>query len=172
MGNLLLSVGIFFLGLGWTLFYRPSWILYLNKIVREKLFNDGDMLLERRKKGLLFLLLAMISFYVGYDTQSYRPSTVNAHLVSTDRLLYKSLQYLYSKQYQKSKTLCEKVLAQDPRNVEALYQLGATQLLMGEVQEGSHTWGRAVHLAPKSSEAEQLKKLIQAEKGQLLSLAQ
>ncbi len=172
MGKLLLVIGIFFLGLGWTLFYRPSWLLYFNKIVREKLLNDGEMLLERRKKGFLFVLLAVISLYVGYDYQSYRSPSAPVGIVSTDRLLYKSLQHLYSKQYQKSKFLCEKILVQDPGNVDALYQLGAAQILMGEVKEGSHAWRKAAHLEPQSTEAEQLIKLIKTEKGQLVSFAQ
>lgn len=167
MGSILILIGILFLGFGWTLLYKPAWILYLNKIIREKLFNDGEMLLERRKKGFLFVLLAVIFLATGYDQQSYRSSRMTTRVVSTDRLLYKSLQHLYDKQYQKSRALCERVLAQDPGNVRALYHLAAAQILMGDLNQGTMLWAKAAAMHPSSSEAQSLKKLIRTEKGQL-----
>ncbi len=169
MGNLLLAAGFFFIGLGFILLYKPHWILYINKIVRDKLFNDGDMLLERKKKGFLFLLLAIISFSVGYDYQTNHLRNRSARFISEDRLLYTSLLCLYDKQYEKSKSLSEKVLREDPQNAEALYQMGAAQILLGETGKGVALWQKAAQLAPHSAEAVQLKKFIQTEKGALAS---
>ncbi|MBI2118839.1 MAG: tetratricopeptide repeat protein [Elusimicrobia bacterium] len=160
MTYLIFILAVFFLLLGFTFFYRPAWIARFNKFVRDRLLNDSILLLERRKKGILFLLISALFFYMGYFLEHYRPSRLSYRLLSNDRLLYQSLVNLHSQRYWWSKKLCERVLSKDPNNSQALYQLGATYVLMNMPQEGEKVWQRALELEPNSPDAENLRKLV------------
>lgn len=60
-----IAVGVlsFLLGLGYL--YRPDLIERMNAIIREYLLNDAYIALERKKWGLLFLLLGILFLYMG-----------------------------------------------------------------------------------------------------------
>lgn len=169
MTYLIFSLAVFFLLLGFTFFYRPAWIARFNKFVRERFFNDSILLLERRKKGVLFLLIAVLFFYMGFFLEHYRPSRLSYRLLSNDRLLYQSLVHIHSQRYWWSRKLCERVLSKDPNNSQALYQLGVTCVLMNNPQEGERYWQRALALDPNSSQAENLRKLVSSLKADAVS---
>ncbi|MBI2915885.1 MAG: tetratricopeptide repeat protein [Elusimicrobia bacterium] len=163
----LTALSLLFLGL--VFFYRPNWVLYFNRVLREKFLNDSLVLLNRRKKGVFFLLLSSIFFYWGYLLSQYRPSRLSQKIISTDRLLYQSMRHLDDQQYEKSKSLCERVLSRDPNNADALYHLGAAHLLLNNQAQGESFWNKAVELDPRSSEASRLRGLITRTKGQVVS---
>lgn len=159
--SLIFTLGLFFLLLGLIFFYKHHWLLEVNKWVREMVFNDSLVLLDRHKKAALFLLIAGLFFYWGYHREHYTISILSDRLISTDRLLYQSLNHLYAKRYNQAKTLCERVLKREPNNAEALYRLAAAQFLMDDIRSGSTNWLKAYKLDPKSEEAARLKILIQ-----------
>ena len=57
--------GAFFLALGMGYLYRPDLIARVIAVIRQTLLNDSHIVLERKKWGLFFLLLALLSFYLG-----------------------------------------------------------------------------------------------------------
>jgi len=59
------ACGLFFLLLGLGYLYRPDLVARILVAVRETLLNDAHIALERRKWGLFFLLLSLLSFYFG-----------------------------------------------------------------------------------------------------------
>ncbi|MBI5623460.1 MAG: hypothetical protein HY924_06765 [Elusimicrobia bacterium] len=60
-------VGLFFLLLGLGYLYRPGLIQRMNEFIREQLFNDARISLERRKWGIFFLLLSLLFIYMGWQ---------------------------------------------------------------------------------------------------------
>ena len=160
LNALIILCGLTFLAGGWAFFYKPEWIMLVNKIVRERIFNDSHILMERRKKGVLLLLLSIIFFYGGYHRMEYSYSRFSEKLVSNDLLLYQALRHLQLRQYDNARTLCEHVLVRDPDNAEALYQLGAAQTLLGRPADGAKTWNRAMQLEPNYKMIKYLRGLV------------
>jgi hypothetical protein len=58
------GIACFLLGLGYL--NRPDLIERMNAFVRETLFNDAHLALERRKWGVFFLLVSLLFVYLGY----------------------------------------------------------------------------------------------------------
>jgi tetratricopeptide (TPR) repeat protein len=153
MNIFLLAIGTFFLIVGVLFFYKHQWLLTLNRILRETLLNDQFVLLERRKKAFLFLLVAGLIYFLTYQRWGEK-------IFSTDRLLYQSLNYLYSGDFVKAKIFSEHALSRDSKNARALYLLAAAQLLSNEIKAGSKTWQKAAQIAPDSTDAKTLKALV------------
>ncbi len=143
----------FFLILGLFFFYRPKWIISINKFARDRIFNDNLILLERRKKGVFFLLIAALLFYWGHHRSHYVHSPMSEKIISSDRLLYQSLQHLEDMQLDEAKMLCADAVARDPRNVEALYQLAAIAYVMHDAEQAKIYWSKASALDPGSPHA-------------------
>ena len=61
------GAGCFFFMLGLGYLYRPDLIERMNAFLRETLFNDAYLALERRKWGVFFLLLSLLFLYLGYS---------------------------------------------------------------------------------------------------------
>ena len=159
------NVLLFFLAtssliLGLVFIYKPTLLIRFNKIARERFFNDNIILLERRKKGVLFILLFFIFLYWGYYRFQYVRMDLDHNLISTSRLLYQSLQHLQSRQYETAIMLCEKVLAREPDNTEALLQKGASHLLLGNPSQAQKCWAKADKIDPDSPKSERYKLLV------------
>ena len=165
MLNVLIFFGAFgslIAGLGFI--YKPVWLVRFNKIAREKIFADNLILLERRKKGAFFVLLFFIFLYWGYYRSQYSLRYTD-QIISTNRLLYQSLQHLHSRQYAEVKRLCEKVLTREPNNAQALYQMGAVQLLLNDPVAAQRSWSKARALDPNSPNAQSLREWVARLKG-------
>lgn len=61
------ALGVFFFLLGLGYLYRPTLIERLYAVLREYVFNDAHLALERRQWGLFFLLISFLFLYMGYD---------------------------------------------------------------------------------------------------------
>lgn len=160
MNNLIFILALFSLLMGFLLIYMPAWLIRFNKIAREKIFNDDLILSKRRKWGTAWLLIACILLWGGYYRGQYIRTGLTEKLISTDRLLYQSLQHLYSRQYVKAKICAERVLLQEPENADALYQLAAAQFLLNDTVSGEASWTKAEKIAPHSLRAQRLSDLM------------
>lgn len=60
------GAGIFFFLLGLGYLYKPHLIERIYAVMREMVFNDAHMALERRKFGIFFLLISFLFLYMGY----------------------------------------------------------------------------------------------------------
>lgn len=69
----LIPAGIFFFLLGLGYLYRPNAIERINAFLREYVFNDAYIALERRKWGIFFLLVSFLLLYVGYQGMEHLP---------------------------------------------------------------------------------------------------
>lgn len=61
-----LAFGLVFFLLGLGYLYHPRVIERMNAIIRETLLNDAHIALERRKWGMLFLLVSFLFLYTAY----------------------------------------------------------------------------------------------------------
>lgn len=62
--KIVLGLGFLIVSVGYL--YRPVWILKINSWGKALLFNDGHLLLYRRRRGLLFLLTSVLFLYSGF----------------------------------------------------------------------------------------------------------
>jgi hypothetical protein len=62
-------LGFVFLMLGLGYLYRPRLISRVVAAIRDTLLNDAHIALDRKKWGLFFLLLSLLSFYLGIAPQ-------------------------------------------------------------------------------------------------------
>lgn len=60
------GLGCLALGLGYL--YRPDIIERLNAILRDYLFNDAHIALERKKWGAFLLLMSFLFIYMGLSS--------------------------------------------------------------------------------------------------------
>ena len=68
MAVMKLICGIVFLFLGFIYLYRPKLVIKINLYAKEFLFNDTYVLLRKKKIGALFILLAIIAFYMAWTS--------------------------------------------------------------------------------------------------------
>lgn len=156
---LLILASFFCLASGFVFIYKPAAIVKTNQFMREMVFNDKLVLFNRRKKGFFFLLMFILFFYWGYSRLENELAKPFVEMVSTDRLLYESYRHLQDSEYPESRKLCETIIARDPGNADAHYQLGAAHLLMNDPVSAKKTWAAAKFINPNSYEAGRMRKL-------------
>ena len=61
-----LTLGVITAVLGLGYLYRPDIIARMNSFLRDYLFNDAHMALERKKWGAFFLMMGFLLLYMGY----------------------------------------------------------------------------------------------------------
>lgn len=167
MTNTLFTISLFLLLLGILLIYKPSWILFLNRMLREKVFNDSRILSMRRKSAAYSLVLSLIFFWAGYYSGHYTETKITAKVISVDRLLYQSLQHLHFKQYAKAKLLAERVLLDEPENAEALYHLAAAQVFLNDPKSAEITLQKVRKLDHSSPQVQYLAQYVMQAKKNL-----
>lgn len=59
------AAGILFALLGLGYLYRPDLIERMNAVIRDTVFNDAYIALERKKWGMFFLLMSVLFIYMG-----------------------------------------------------------------------------------------------------------
>ncbi len=143
MNTILTFSGLLFVFLGLAYMYRPSWILTINKFARERIFCDARVILERRQKGLLFLLCSVLLFYWSYSRALYSPTRIMDYFVSTDRMFYQARNNFRVGEYGKADRACLKILSREPENSEALYLLAASRYLSGDKSGAEEVWSKA-----------------------------
>lgn len=151
MNTVLSFLGLVLVFTGLTYLYRPSWILVINKFARERVFCDARVLLERRKKGVLMLLCAILFFYWSYYRAHYGSTRVMDSFVSIDRLLYQSHKHFASGDYKDAIQVCNRIIERDPNNLEAYYQLAAARYITGDRAIGDWAWHKAESMNPPGS---------------------
>lgn len=64
-GLIKIAAGILCALLGLGYLYRPDLIGRMNAVIRDTVFNDAYIALERKKWGMFFLLMAVLFIYMG-----------------------------------------------------------------------------------------------------------
>jgi tetratricopeptide (TPR) repeat protein len=146
-----LVIGVVFLLLGWIYLYNPNIILYINRFVRDTLFNDRSVLLQRKKLSILFFCLSLLALYMGATSLLHKSAAVGSEQWTAERnqfLLYSAAQDYYSKKYTSALEKYGKILESDPGNMEALEQLGAVYRASGDTANAKSVWYRLLQLNP------------------------
>jgi len=56
-------LGIFFLFLSFSFFYKPNWIIRVNTFFRNQVFNDYFILQSRKLRAIIYLIIGLILVY-------------------------------------------------------------------------------------------------------------
>lgn len=122
--------------------YRPAWVLRLNAWARSSIFNDGHILLYRRRLGLVLFVGAILFFYSGFQNlhRSDKPST------------YFELQDAYrafrAQHYKGAITRCQEILKRETDNVHAWALLGAAWSALGRPEQAKRAWEEVLKRDP------------------------
>jgi len=140
--------GVLLFGIGWCYLYKPGWIVQFNAWCREILFDDGIVLLARRKIGMTSILLASLMLYSGFQG-------LNALLSMGPRiereLLLEAQQAFQAKRYEGAIKRCQILIREKPENIDAWLLLGSSWLAVGKKDEAKIAWGRVLTLDPKNA---------------------
>ena len=60
-----IGLGLLMFFLGMALVFKPVIIKRILRLVKETILNESFLLIERRKLGLLFVLVGLLLFYMG-----------------------------------------------------------------------------------------------------------
>ena len=60
-----IGLGLLLVFLGMALVFKPIIVKRIVRIVKEIILNESFLLIERRKLGLLFVLVGLLLFYMG-----------------------------------------------------------------------------------------------------------
>ncbi|MCG2725067.1 MAG: hypothetical protein L6420_02210 [Elusimicrobia bacterium] len=58
-------MGLLLVFLGMALVFKPIIVKRILRLIKEIILNESFLLIERRKLGLLFVLLGLLLFYMG-----------------------------------------------------------------------------------------------------------
>jgi len=133
--NILFISAFLLMALGVISIYKPRLIIRFNRIMRDKIFSDRIILFSRHKSGMITISIAFILFFTGYHRLHHARTELNSRIVSTDRLLYQSLQFIYSGEYIQAKLLAQSVLSRESGNIQAEYMLSAAEYYLQNYDE-------------------------------------
>ncbi|MFH1259040.1 MAG: hypothetical protein ABII74_04390 [Elusimicrobiota bacterium] len=160
---------VFFVLSAGYLFY-PKFIINLNSFFRDQLFNDAFIITRRRQLGLLFLLLALLSSYMGISAWKHGAVRVKQKSLSAvDRKILLGRVYYNSGKYNLMLNEYKQALALDNHNLTALKGIGLAWLMMGERKKATNIYEQALRIAPE--DAYLRKRLRQLQEEQLESQA-
>ena len=148
-------LGILLLALGWVYFFKSNLVLTLNKIVRETLFNDRIILLERKKLAILFFCLSFVTLYMGFSSlvNLLGSQGKNSWLMETSSyMMYMAMQDYCSEKYGSAIQKYVQVLKADPNNMTALKRLSYTYEASGDTAKARVIWQKILSLNPKNKE--------------------
>lgn len=148
-----LAAGLLFFILGWIYLYKSSLVLAINKAVREVLFNDRRVLLERKKLAISFFCLSFIALYMGFSSLADWVSATrkNSWVIEPDSyLMYMAMQDYCTERYQNAIEKYLKVLQNQPDNLEAVKRLAYTYDAAGEKKKARALWKRLLKAYPEN----------------------
>ncbi|MFN3966866.1 MAG: tetratricopeptide repeat protein, partial [Endomicrobiia bacterium] len=115
--------------------YYPSFIVKMNGWFRNKIFNDAFVLMERKKIGLICVVVSLIVFYFGVFVPKISVSFKRQN-VQDD--LYHVWCYYYQGNYDKAEKICREILLIDPENLTAKEQLGLVYFAKGDYKKSMY----------------------------------
>ena len=150
-----LTLGGFFLALGWIYFFNPNLVLALNRIIRETILNDRIILLERKKMAILFFCLSFIALYMGLTALAKQaPGNHGQSWITetTSYLMYEAMQDYCREKYDNAINKYNEVLKVDPDNIKAMKRLSYTYEACGNTAKARVIWLKLLKLEPKNRE--------------------
>lgn len=149
-------IGVFFFVLGWVYFYKPNLILQLNKTAREILFNDRQVLFERKKLAILFFCLSFVALYMGMTSlariEKNIENNTDGSLKPNGYTMYMAMQDYCSGRYQEALEKYQKILKSEPYNTRALKRIAHTYYALGQSEKARDIWQRLYMRFPNDKE--------------------
>ncbi|MFH1368700.1 MAG: tetratricopeptide repeat protein [Elusimicrobiota bacterium] len=154
MLTLKLLLGFFFFVLGWVLLFTPNILLSLNRLVRDRIFNDRIILMQRKKLSIFCFCLSMLALYVGVTSLIKTTETQgkqNWVLERNKYTMYLAMQDFCCENYADAIEKYTRILASDPENENALDHIARSYKAVGDPQNAKTHWLRLLQLRPKDA---------------------
>lgn len=143
-----LALGVIFFVMGIGYLYNARFILNVNALFRDLLFNDRFVLLRKRRAGVLLLLLSLVVFYMGFTAltrslgrKPFPPTALELQRENI-RKSFQEGKYVLTLRY------CEEFLGRNPSDTFALERMTFAALAVGEKERARKTLERLLILEP------------------------
>ncbi len=151
----IISIFLFLFGLSY--FYYPSFVVKLNKFVRDKIFSDKFVLINRKKIGLILVMTSILVFYFGVlvpkMSVSFRQQNIRDYL-------YHAWRYYYQGYYNHAEKLCKEILFIDPENLAVKEQLALIYFAKGDYKKSLYYSKQVLEEKPDNRRMERIIKSI------------
>jgi tetratricopeptide (TPR) repeat protein len=145
------SCGVLFFFLGWMYLFKPALVLTLNKIARDRLFNDRTILLERKKLAILFFCLSFVALFMSFAAVSdwvYRRGPNSWVFESNQYLMYMAMQDFCTERYTDALAKYREILAVCPDDAEAMKRMAYTYAAIGDKKHARELWEKLLRRTP------------------------
>lgn len=155
---LLVSIVSFLIGL--VYFYQPKLIITFNNFMKKVFFNDTQVLLNRKKIGIIYVLLSVVIFFIGV----YIPYLQQNKEFIKEMKLYRVWHYYHQGNYDDAEKLSLEVFNVDRKNLTAMKQLALIYFVKGDYRKAKYFSERFLIVQPENKKIkvvyeESLKKL-------------
>ncbi|MDI6640886.1 MAG: hypothetical protein QME68_01060 [Elusimicrobiota bacterium] len=129
---ILISIGVFLIGLAY--FYQPKLIITFNNFMKKVFFNDTQVLLHRKKIGIIYVLLSAVIFFLGF----YIPYLQQNKEFIKEIKLYRAWRYYHQGNYDMAEKLSLEVFNVDPKNLTVIKQLALVYFVKGDYRKAKY----------------------------------
>jgi len=140
---------------GLAYFYYPGLIVIINKWMRKIFFNDARVLYNRKKTGMIYVLVSLVVFYGAYTIKAL-PSD---HSVKGG--LYQAWCCYYQGEYAHAREISERVLQEDPENLVAMEQLMLVYFVQNDYRKADYYCTRILSKSPGNKRTKNMCATIQ-----------
>jgi len=152
-----ISFVIFLMGLSYL--YWPKVVIKVNSMIRRILFNDVNVLLFRKKLGLIFILISVIIFYFAVNPPRRPGNSADNNIFMREVIrmkLYQAYRQYYTKDFETAAATVSFILSKAPGNIRALELAGMIHLAKGEKMNARAYFKRIIKRSPGNRKVEKL----------------
>lgn len=150
---LLVAFVLFITGLAY--FYYPKLIVNVNKWMRKIFFDDSRVLYNRKKTGIIYVLVSLLVFYGAYCLRPFSGGN------NVRKGLYEAWCHYYQGEYEQAKKLSEHILESDPDNQVAMEQLMLVYFVQNDYKKADYYCKRVLAKNPNDKRTKNLSETIQ-----------
>ena len=156
--SLVISIMLFVIGL--TYFYQPKLIVKFNNFMRKVFLDDTQVLLSRKKIGSIYVILSVVTFFVGF----YFPQLGQNKEFINEIKLYRVWHYYHQGKYDRAEKLSLEVFNSEPKNLTAIKQLALIYFVKNDFRKSKYFSEKLLAVQPENKKIkiiyeESLKKL-------------
>jgi len=125
----------------------------MNKWFRDKFFNDKLVLMDRKKMGIICIVISLVIFYFGVFIPKLSLSFKQQDIRND---LYHAWCYYYQKNYDKAEKICREILFFEPENSTVKEQLALIYFSRGDYRKSIYYCKRVLEENPNNRRIEKI----------------
>lgn len=146
-----LLLGVLFFIFAWVLLFKPNLLLNLNRVIRERVFNDRIILMERKKLSVFFFCLSILALYIGLTAliKSKETQGKDNWIIERNKFtMYLAMQEYCDGKYAEAIEKYKKILESDIGSEQALKHLALSYEAVGDIKSAKEAWIKLLRLNP------------------------